>query len=130
MLHIQLGPSLLNSVTNKMRMMAKLQPIDFVRLKETVSIEQVLEIVTWKPVARLQGGTELRGPCPVHGSTSPKSRSFSVSTTKNAWRCFKCGAGGNALDLAAEFFSMPREESVKVAVELCKRLGLEIPRMT
>lgn len=44
-------------------------------------------------------GDQVRGPCPIHGSPSPTSRSFSANLRKNNFRCFKCGASGNQLDL-------------------------------
>jgi len=38
-------------------------------------------------------------------------------------------AVGNQLDLAVHYFAMPHEESVRVAVALCRELGVEIPRI-
>lgn len=35
--------------------------------------------------------------CPAHADHTP---SASISRTRNAWRCWSCGAGGNAIDLA------------------------------
>jgi DNA primase len=60
---------------------------------------QVLELLGF--VAQEQSGAEVRGPCPVHGSTSPKSRSFSANLSKRVYRCFRCGSAGNHLDLYA-----------------------------
>jgi DNA primase len=106
-----------------------LRPIDFRQLKELINLNDVLELYGWSPNRVLKGGTELRGPCPVHGSTSPKSVIFSVTPQRNAFKCFKCGAEGNQLDLAAHYFGMPRDQIVKIAVRLCQELGKEIPRL-
>ncbi len=70
-------------------------------------------------------GDELRGPCPLHGSESPHSRVFAVNLRKNAYRCFKCGAKGNQLDLWAAVSGKPLYQST---LELCKRAGVVPPR--
>ena len=106
----------------------KLAPIDFPRVKQEISILDVLKLMGWEPNARRQGGAELRGKCPVHGSKSETSKIFAVSPSKNAFNCFSCGAHGNQIDLAAHHFGIPADQSVKVIVALCRELGREIPR--
>ena len=107
----------------------RLRPIDFDGLKATVSIVDLLESIDWKPVRARRGGNELRGPCPIHKSRSATSVIFSVSPPKNIYHCFKCQAGGDTIALAAELFGIPRDQRGKAAVELCKRLGMRIPRL-
>lgn len=107
---------------------SRLAPIDFVALKTQASIEQVLGIIGWKPNARRAGGIELRGTCPVHGSKSETSTVFSVSTEKNVFFCHSCGASGDQFHLACELFGLERNETVKMAVRLCRELGIEVPR--
>ena len=107
----------------------RLRPIDFHTLKQEVSVLDVLKLYDWQPTTIRRGGNELRGPCPVHGSKSENSIIFSVSPYRNAWKCFKCDAGGNQLDLAANYFDLPQSQSVRVAVALCRELGVEIPRL-
>ncbi len=46
-------------------------------------------------------GDQVRGPCLVHHSISPLSRSFSANLKRHICRCFKCGSSGNQLDLYA-----------------------------
>jgi len=104
----------------------KLAPVDFKAVKAQVSVLDVLQLMKWEKVK--ERGRELRGPCPVHGSSTPESTIFSVSPAKNAWHCFKCDASGNQLDLAGHYFGIPREESLRIAVSLCQELGLPIPR--
>jgi DNA primase len=67
---------------------------------------------------------QLRGPCPVHGSTSPRSRSLAAHVDKQCWHCFRCGAGGNALDLYVAVTKLPLYAA---AVELCARLHRPVP---
>ncbi|QEG35900.1 DNA primase [Bythopirellula goksoeyrii] len=105
----------------------RLDPIDFKALKAQISIIDLLELFEWQAIKAR--GDEVRGPCPVHGSSSPTSTIFAVSTSKNAWKCRKCEAGGNQLDLAAHYFDIPRDQCVRVAVALCRELGREIPRI-
>ncbi len=98
------------------------QLIDYVALRQQVSIAQVLELVGWQPTAR--SGEQPRGPCPIHNSNSPRSRSFSVNLSKNIYHCFKCGSQGNQLDLAAELFELPLYQAAR---EVCHRLAIEVP---
>jgi DNA primase len=96
--------------------------IDFTLLRRQISLTQVLELVGFTPTTRR--GPQLRGPCPVHGSASG-SRSFAAQVEKNCWHCFRCGAGGNALDLYLAVTKLPVYEG---ALELCTRLHVPVPR--
>lgn len=96
--------------------------IDFVLLRRQLSLTQVLDLIGFTPTTRC--GSQLRGPCPVHGSKSPRSRSFAAHVAKNCWHCFCCGAGGNPLDLYLAVTKLPVYEG---AVELCKRLHVAVP---
>ncbi len=94
--------------------------LDFQAIREAVSISQVLEIVGF--VAAEQSGDQVRGPCPVHGSTSPDSRSLSVNLRKNTFQCFKCGAKGNQLDLYVAVTGLPIHEA---ALQLSEQAGID-----
>jgi DNA primase len=96
--------------------------IDFALLRQQITLTQVLDLVGFMPKTRC--GPQWRGPCPVHGSASG-SRSFAAHVEKNCWRCFRCGAGGNALDLYLAVTKLPVYEG---ALELCARLGVPVPR--
>ena len=98
--------------------------IDFQRVRETVTMAQVLELLGFVPVER--SGDQLRGPCPLHGASSPRSRSFSVSLPRNAFRCFGCGRSGNQLDLWAGAQGLTVYEA---AVDLCNQLNVDPPRL-
>ena len=96
--------------------------IDFALLRRQVSVAQVLELVGFTATTRR--GAQWRGPCPVHGSTSRRSRSFAVHVQRHCWQCFRCGACGNALDLYVAVTKLPVYEG---ALELCARLHLPVP---
>ena len=97
--------------------------IDFTLLRQQLPLTQVLDLLGFTVTTRR--GQELRGPCPVHRSTSPQSRSFAADVEKNCWHCFRCGAGGNALDLYLAVTKLPVYDG---ALELCARLRLSVPR--
>jgi DNA primase len=92
--------------------------VDFRELRATVSIADVLHLIGFVP-ARARGH-QLRGPCPVHGSSSRTSRVFSVNLKTNAYRCFKCGSAGNQLGL---YMAVTKMSLFDAAIDLCKRLN-------
>lgn len=98
--------------------------IDFALLRRQITLTQVLDLIGFTPTTRR--GPQLRGPCPVHGS-APQSRSFAANVQKNCWHCFRCGAGGNALDL---YVAVTRQSLHAAALELCARLGVAVPRLS
>ena len=96
--------------------------IDYTLLRQQLSLAQVLDLLGFTVTTRR--GPQVRGPCPVHGSRTPHSRSFAAHLEKNCWHCFGCGAGGNALDLYLAVTRLPVYEG---ALELCARLHLPVP---
>ena len=96
--------------------------IDYQRLRQQLALRQVLDLLDFTATTR--HGPQLRGPCPVHGAATPHSRSFAAHLDKQCWHCFRCGAGGNALDLYAAARQLPIYEA---ALELCQRLRLPTP---
>lgn len=96
--------------------------IDYALVRETIRIADVLRLLDFQPVER--SGDELRGPCPIHGSLSRTSRSFSANVRKQTFICFKCGASGNQLDLWVAVSKLPLYDAAR---DLCSRLGIEVP---
>ena len=94
--------------------------LDFQAIRAAVRISQVLELVGF--VAAEQSGDQVRGPCPVHGSTSPDSRSLSANLPRNTFQCFQCGAKGNQLDLYAAITRLPIHEA---ALQFCEQAGID-----
>lgn len=97
--------------------------IDFPMFRSQVSIGQVLDLLNYEPTRVI--GRQLRGPCPIHGSTTAKSRSFSVNLERSVFHCFSCGAHGNQLDLWIALTDLPVYDA---AINLGERLGIEVPR--
>jgi DNA primase len=96
--------------------------IDYRLVRSRIRIQQVLDLLQFQPHTRL--GDELRGPCPIHGSTSERSRSFAVNVAKNTFRCFSCGASGNQLDLWVAICQLPLYEAT---LDLCQQLAEKVP---
>jgi DNA primase len=96
--------------------------IDFAELRRQLRLGQVLALLDFEEVSRC--GPQLRGPCPVHRSTRSRSRVFAAHLERHVWHCFRCGAGGNALELWA---MVTRQSIYPAARDLCQRLGLEVP---
>ena len=96
--------------------------VDFDAVRQQVGLGDVLRLLRFEPTSVC--GDAWRGPCPVHGSTSPRSRSFSANLRLGRYRCFRCGSRGNALELWA---AVHRIGVYEAAVELCEALRIEIP---
>ena len=96
--------------------------IDFQALRAELTMQQVLELLDYRSTADY--GDQLRGPCPIHGSSSQLSRIFSVNLSRKAFQCFKCGATGNELELFALAHNLPLFEG---SLLLCEKLGIEPP---
>jgi DNA primase len=96
--------------------------IDYTLLRQRLSLTQVLDLVGFTATTRR--GPQLRGPYPVHGSTTSRSRSFAAHLEKNCWHCFRCDAGGNALDLYLAVTRLPVHAG---ALELCAQPQLPVP---
>jgi len=101
--------------------------INYRLLRERLRIEEVLCWMSWK--ASSHGAGQLRGRCPfcrdpTDGSTpcgtSSDDCSFSVNTDRNLYRCFRCQASGNALDLWRSYRQIPLYTA---AQEIEHRLG-------
>lgn len=99
--------------------------IDFGTLRDEITMEQILELIHFVPSSRL--GDQWRGPCPVHKSASPRSRSFSVNVAKRRYYCHKCHSKGNQLELWA---CVQQLTIYAAAIDLCKALGRPVPWIT
>ena len=104
---------------NKKEIMAG---VDFNTLRNEITMEQVLNQLGFERIS--QSGDQLHGPCPIHGSLSPQSRTFSVNLRAGRYYCHKCHSKGNQLELWAAVHHIPIYEA---AVDLCRALGREVP---
>jgi transposase len=100
----------------------KLPPLDFAKLRQMVSISQVLQHVNWQP--RKRRGDQWRGGCPIHEEIDTKSEAFAVETKKSVYCCHRCGNEGNALDLWTALSDKP---ILAAAWDLVRAFGLDPP---
>ncbi len=96
--------------------------IDFAAIKAAITLAEVLALLEFTPTSTR--GSQQRGPCPLHGSTSPRSRSFCANLDEHCFHCFRCHAHGNALDLWA---AATHQDIYTAAADLCHRLGRTVP---
>jgi len=98
--------------------------VDFNVLRAEVTMQQVLQQLDWSATSR--SGHQLRGPCPVHRSTSTGSRTFSVNLESGRYYCHKCHSQGNQLELWAAVHQLTIYQA---ALDLCQNIGREVPRI-
>jgi DNA primase len=89
------------------------------------SIQQVLdtaraEDIVEDYVSLKRRGSNLIGLCPFHDEKTP---SFTVSPSKNIYKCFGCGKGGGPVQFLMEHDQMSFPEAVRV---LAKRYNIEL----
>jgi DNA primase len=99
--------------------------LGYAALRAALSMEQVLTLLDYRPTQRR--GPQLRGPCPIHDlAAMVDRRCFSVHLDRHAFRCFRCGAHGNQLDLWRLVHRLPLYQA---ALHLCRQAGLTPPRL-
>lgn len=54
-------------------------------------------------------GAQLRASCPLHNEKTP---SMTVNQAKNFFKCFGCGAGGDAIQFVMEHDNLPFNEAI------------------
>jgi DNA primase len=96
--------------------------IHFGEVRARIALADVLDLLGFVPCEST--GDQVRGPCPIHRSTSPSSRSFSANLKLHIYRCFTCGASGNQLDLYATVTGL---SLFAATVMLCEQLHRDIP---
>ena len=87
------------------------------KIFDSIKIEEV--ITDYLPDLKKRG-TNYWACCPFHNEKTP---SFSVSPTKGIYKCFGCGAGGNAVNFVMEIGGLSYPEALK---ELALKLNIEI----
>jgi DNA primase len=99
--------------------------VDFDVLRREITMQQVLDEIGFRATRR--DGDQLRGPCPVHGSTSTSSRLFSVNVSTGRYYCHKCKSHGNQLELYAAVHGITLYQA---AIDLCHAMRHEVPWIT
>ena len=89
-------------------------------IEEVRTRNDIVEVISG--YVRLQKkGSNYFGLCPFHNEKSP---SFSVSTGKQMYYCFGCGAGGNVITFLMEYENQTFPEAVRT---LAQRAGIALP---
>ncbi|MCP4094282.1 MAG: DNA primase [Planctomycetes bacterium] len=86
-------------------------------LKERLPIESVVA----QKVQLTRKGNRFWGLCPFHAEKTP---SFTVHPTRNAFKCFGCGVGGDAITFVRETEGLEFFEALRV---LADQAGLQLP---
>jgi DNA primase len=93
--------------------MARIPDSELERLKVEVSVQRLAEATG---VALKKAGRDWLGRCPFH---EDDTASLVVSSGKNLWHCFGCGAAGGPIDWVMK----TRGVSFRHAVELLREGG-------
>lgn len=89
-------------------------------IDELLSRVDIAEVVGERVQLRRSGSNQM-GLCPFHGEKTP---SFTVSTDKQFYHCFGCGAHGTAIRFLMEYDRLDFREAV---AQLAAIAGMEIP---
>lgn len=65
-------------------------------------------------------GTNYKGLCPFHGEKTP---SFYINTSKQIYKCFGCGEGGDVINFVMRIENLDFMDAVKLLADRC---GIEI----
>ena len=97
--------------------------VDFERIRAAVTMEPVLNLLGFEPLSR--SGSQWYGSCPLPACGSGRRRrSFSVNVASGRYHCHRCRSHGNPLELWA---AATQQSVYQAAIDLCRRLGCEIP---
>ena len=80
----------------------------------------IVDVVS-KYVPLKKSGANYWGLCPFHDDKKP---SMSVSPSRGIYKCFSCGAGGDALNFLVK---IQNREYKDVILELAEKFGIELP---
>lgn len=92
--------------------------LDFKKIKERVSIPELLEAFGWMQFMTSNPDGSLKGPCPIHNKHQPEeatSQSFKVTENGRGFICFGCNQKGSVLDL---LHAERNTGSIRVAAQL------------
>lgn len=89
------------------------------------NIEQILNatdivdlVQSYVPLKR--AGAQFRANCPFHNEKTP---SFYVNPARQSFKCFGCGAGGDAITFVRDYENLPFTEAVR---KLAQRTGVPL----
>ncbi|MEC7833118.1 MAG: DNA primase, partial [Pseudomonadota bacterium] len=94
--------------------------IDRAFIDDLLSRIDIVEIINDK-VKLKQQGNSYKGLCPFHAENTP---SFNVSSSKQFYHCFGCGASGDAIKFLQEYEGLTFVEAVE---KLALQVNMQIP---
>ena len=80
-----------------------------------------IESVISQYVVLKKNGRRLMGLCPFHSEKTP---SFNVSTDKQLFHCFGCGAGGDVVSFIMRAENLSYPEAIAFLAQICLRAKL------
>lgn len=89
-------------------------------IDDLVARANIVDVVNSR-IKLKKAGRDFQACCPFHNEKTP---SFSVSPSRQIFKCFGCGKGGNVLTFLMEFDHLEFPEAVE---ELAGMMGLEVP---
>ena len=92
-------------------------------IDQVLSSTDIVDIIGEK-VNLTKNGTNFKGLCPFHNEKTP---SFNVSSSKQFYHCFGCGAHGDAIKFLQEHDNLTFIEAL---TKLAQAAGLELPDST
>jgi DNA primase len=90
-------------------------------IDEVVARADIVEVIGSR-VALKKSGREYKACCPFHGEKTP---SFWVSSEKQFYHCFGCGAHGTVVGFLMQYEKLGFLDAI---ADLAQRAGLELPR--
>jgi DNA primase len=97
--------------------------IDRAFIDQVLASTDIVELIKER-VALSKNGTNYKGLCPFHNEKTP---SFNVSSTKQFYHCFGCGASGDAIKFLTEHDHLTFIEALS---KLAQAANLELPDST
>ena len=92
-------------------------------IDQVLSSTDIVDVIKEK-VNLTKNGTNFKGLCPFHNEKTP---SFNVSSSKQFYHCFGCGAHGDAIKFIQEHDNLTFIEAL---TKLAQAAGLELPEKT
>lgn len=89
-------------------------------INELVARTDLVDLIGTR-VTLKRAGSNQKGLCPFHDEKTP---SFTVSADKGFYKCFGCGAYGNAIDFVMQYENRDFLEAIEILAEM---QNLEIP---
>ena len=91
------------------------------QIEEVRSRSDIVDVIG-SYVRLKRSGSGYVGLCPFHNEKSP---SFSVSPSRQMYKCFGCGVGGNVITFLMEYENYTFPEAME---HLAQRAGIELPK--